>query len=160
MGYLAKCVAERVGFLDSIDPPQNAICNHFGDSIVVAGLRIGLSTAPDAAAGKLLITAYSRKVTVAGYCRAGHVEPDRTYVGYNRAIHHARANSIATALSSQIIDFWNGENGHNGISIVLDRPCSAILLTGIQSYRRLASPFRLTDADKAGFDSYRAALSR
>lgn len=159
MGYLAKKVAERVNFLDSAPPPANAICSHFGDGLTVGSLRVGLGC-KNRDEGNLLITIYTRKVTVPGHCRYGHGDPGSLHVGYSRTVHHARANSVADELGSEIIDLWNGEDFNNGISIVLARMCPAIVLTGIRNYGRLANPFTLSDRDRAGFDAYASALSQ
>lgn len=159
MGYLAKRVAERVAILDAAPVPDNAICHHLGESFHVASLRVGLCLG-NRADGKLLVTIYSRKVTVPGHCRHGNKQCGLTYVGYSEAIHRARANSVAHALGAKIVDQWNGGDGNCGISIVLDRQCPQLLLTGIRNYGRMRNPFELSDADRAGYDAYSAALSQ
>lgn len=161
MGYLAKRIAERVNFLDSVHPPSNAICSHFGDRLRIGNLDVGLGC-KDRDEDNLLVTIYrgSTKVTCPGYCRYGHpYDSKQTYVGYSRLIHLARADSVAKALGSEILDSWNGGDFNHGISIVLTRRCPGIVLTGIRNYGRLANPFALSNRDRAGYAAYAAALS-
>ena len=158
MGALARKIAERVAFLDGVKFQPNVICSHFGEHVSHANLSINIGVRGLGA--MLLITIYDRRHFVMGIARHGHLDRQagKYLAGQSRTIHTARAESVAGALGCEIIDRWNGEDGHNGISIVLARRCPAVVLTGIQNYCAMGSPFHLTDADRAGFEAYNNAL--
>ena len=157
MGALARKIAERVSVLDAAEFPETVICSHHGDFLKHANLRIGITHR----GRKLLVTIYDRRVTVRGFvrCRVKEEFDEGSWVGFNKEIHQARADTVAAALKSPIVDQWNGKDGHTGISIVLGRECPAIILAGVANYCAMPSPFDLRDSDRAGFQAYRDAIS-
>lgn len=151
MAKIARDVAAYVLHLERDDYPQNGICSHFGVSVRHPRLTINLGKRE----GRLLITMYTRNhySKVAG--RSYHQMEGNLYqVGFPRCVHDMRATAVAHSLGAEIVDRWNGEDGHHGVSIVLSRACPDSLHAAIRNYHLMPSPFNLREQDRAGFSAF------
>jgi hypothetical protein len=71
------------------------------------------------------------------------------------SLHRARAEAVAAALTCGIRDTWNGKDGSEGISVVLDRSPPEALVAAQANYCAQRDVFRPTKAEKAGWDAFR-----
>jgi hypothetical protein len=139
---LARAVAHGVRSLDRSNYPPAGICQHHGVHVPCGQLQVAIL----GRSGRLLVTVYQS-----------------TYLAPS-TVHASRAAAIAKALDATIFDYWNGREGHDGISVVFDRPCPESLLVAIGNYVALPDVFRISPAERARFDEfgawYREGLAR
>lgn len=126
-------VVEMVRRLIRPDYPLNGIVSHFGVFASVRGLSVNVSSH-----GGLL-----------------HVTMYQSLYHRPKAIHRDRANAVATGLLCAIRTTWNGGEGHDGVSVILDRPPPESLIVAQGNYHAQRDVFRPTPAEKAGYLAFR-----
>lgn len=132
-------VVDAVRRLERPNPPPNSILNPFGVGVSVRGLSIHISTNGLEDRARYQITMYQR-------CHRRRAE-----------LHRARAEAVTTALTTSIRESWNGGDGDDGISIVLNRLAPDGLLVPLRNYRAIAARcFNPIDADRDDYAAFRA----
>lgn len=133
---IGQSVKRAIARLERPGCPDDAICHHLGvNADSVDGISIGIKPH----GGDTLITIYHRPSD-----------------GYPEATHTARAAAVAEAMGSEIVETWNGEDGHDGISVVIAYPCPAALIRSIANYRKLPNVFKLSDDENRRFGAFGA----
>lgn len=155
MSALGRRIAAMTACLERDDYPRHGICSHFGVTVAYPRLSINVSHRN----GLTQVTLYSARSVSAQKGRAYHaLEGQGYFIGFPAHIHRMRVASVAAALDCAVVETWNGEEGHSGVSAVFDRPCPKSLVTAISNYRSMPSPFRLREEDRQGFQAFHAWL--
>jgi hypothetical protein len=131
---IAPVVADMVLRLERPEFPENGIVNHFGPYANINGLSVHL-TNKDA---RLQATLYQDRV------------------GRPAALHRARADAVARALTTSVLDTWHGVDGQCGISVVFRRNAPEGLVIALANYRKMKNVFCPSQADKAGYTAFEA----
>lgn len=153
MSFLGRQVASTIARLERPGYPENGITSHFGVTVPHPSLRVEISPR---GRGTLVIM-YASHMYAKVFREGCQSDPfnGRIHLGYQQALHQARAISVAKALNCGILSFWNGEDGHNGISIILDYRCPESLCVAVTNYNKMQSPFKLRAEDEEGFAAFR-----
>lgn len=134
---VAPVAVEMVRRLERPGFPENGTCSHFGVHASMRGLGINVSFASDV--GERLKVVMTQSL----FRRPA-------------ALHRARAEAVATALTTVVRHTWNGRDGSEGIVVVLNRKAPDSIVLAIRNYRALGSRiFNKSPADEAGFAAFR-----
>jgi hypothetical protein len=140
MGGEMKDWAHQLGLaikaLETADFPPNSICHHLGIAAPIAGpiASVELVPAPSRTGG-LLIMLYTRKAKNF---------PRHVFDEYRKGC----------AEYGEILDEWNGQEGHSGISIVIDREVPEKFSNALRNYINMRDVFNPTDAQQRGFAAF------
>lgn len=138
---IAEKCADTVRRLGRSNYPTHGIVSHFGPAFAMGRVLVHVSDAPRAYGNRLLVTMYQR----------GRVEDCRR----SRAIHWRRATAVSTALHAHIRGFWNGADGHDGISVVYAIPVPIGLSVALNNYRDLGPrTFKPDEASRNGYKAF------
>lgn len=131
--------------LSKPDYPENGITSHFGVSEFVDNDSLAISNYE--LTDKMLITLYRAR---------NQYLPNGKQVGYSKEEHDKRVECLVKALGdkTKILDRWNGDTGQAGVSIIVNTPIPPALLTALNNYRRIDSPFSLKERDKKGYEDF------
>lgn len=146
-GALFALVSRVIAHLDRADYPRDGICHHHGLSYTCENDNVGVAEHE----GKLLVMVYRGS---AKYERDAN--GDYVWHGYTATEHEGKADAVAKAVRATISETWNGKEGNDGVSIVLDRPCPEGLLVGIRNYRRMRDVFHPTPSEVDAFQRFSA----
>ena len=81
--------------------------------------------------------------------------PDRVEsVCYTEETNRERVRAVCAAIGAPLRNTWNGEDGHDGVSIVLGVLCPESLSTAIKNYRAMPDVFRFTDDERRRFIAF------
>ena len=137
---ISKIFKEAVNAIDVDSFPKDGICSHLGINVKgVHPFNLGVCHH----GGFLLLTIYC---------------PDYYTVVWTEYSFHKLKARISEEFSLPVSSHWNGEQGNNGISIVLARDCPDSLMTGIKNYYKLKNVFKLSEEEKQQFRVWREWL--
>jgi len=125
--------------------PMNGICSHFGMGFLSGTTHVDLQLSSESK-NRLLVTMYDRLYVIN---RKGRWEQK----SYSRRTHLARREAIRQVLSEilgrevNVVDDWNGQHNHNGISVVYDVKVPTALNNAINNYRNMKDVFNYTDSE-------------
>jgi hypothetical protein len=134
---IAWQVRAVVDAIEKSEAPADAGITHFGLHMTVGTEDVNISSR-----GQFL------QVTVYRICGAGLIggQPEPTacptcghtkhpsrpvHPGYSKGVHDKRMRALADAFGVKVQEHWNGEDNHDGISVVLQRPCPPSLMKAL-----------------------------
>lgn len=135
------CLGFALAALEAADFPDDCICSHFG--VLIYDLAVALPATIEIAPS---FRGRGRRGTLV-------MMSDRNKRGgFTAEVFDDWRQGIAT--HDKIVEFWNGEAGHDSVSVVIDRPPAAGFDRAIENYHALPSPFNLSDENKARFTAF------
>lgn len=145
LANLEETLKAMISALSKPNYPANGITSHFGVSEFVENDSLAITNYETT--DKMLVTLYRAK---------NQYLPNSRQIGYPKEEHDKRVAVLVKALgpNTKILDKWNGEDGQAGVSIIVDTPIPSALLTALNNYRRMDSPFTLKDKDKRGYEAF------
>lgn len=140
--------------LNRKDFPQHIICSHFGVGRSVGNDYLQMSI-HQSNFDKVTETFKTQNLLITLYRSQNQFYPDSKQVGYTQKELDLRKKAIVKALGGKTLDSWNGLEGQNGISLVLDNPVPKSLILAITNYHNLGvRVFDLTKKDETGFSNF------
>lgn len=135
---LEETVRSVLNYLDRDDFPRAGICSHLGVWAKCANLSLSFLSRD----GQMLINA------------------SRSTYGATRAMHATRAAAIARGANALAAHTWNGGEGHDSVSVVLNRPTPVSLARACAAYCEVKDVFNNTSEEKARFAEFSTWFAR